>query len=222
MWRTFCAGLIVATGLVAGCDKNSDTSSNTSPPSTPAAPDTASSHAAQLTERIKLVLRYDPLSLMVPPSWQLKTLNDGAVVVIEGDTPTDTVAISLPAARTITSDSHIAASIKLKAMEDEARANAAKYPDLIKGDVVRDIPGAHIIENLTVDAPVAATQAANAEPIQSAHWIITVCVPSGRDYMAYELRFMGLTVKTYKADRDFLRSIVDSLSYTPPPPDMLK
>ena len=74
----------------------------------------------------------------------------------------------------------------------------------------------------TVDAPVPAeTQDAASGPVQTMHWIVTVCVPSDPDMKAYELRFQGLTVKTYQQDGDFLHSIINSISYTPPPPDSL-
>jgi hypothetical protein len=233
MWRNTCAALIVTAVLLTGCNKESDDTATPAVPDKPALPEGVKPRPTtqELQGRIKLDLKYDPLTMMVPSSWELKSMGDGSMIVVEGYTPHDMVGISLPVVRVISNERLVPASVKISRLEAEARAEAAKHPELVKGDVVRDITGAHVVEQITVDPPVPATTqetgaptgtgAGTGETVQTMQWIITVCVPSGADFKAYELRFQGLTVKTYVEDHDFLRSIIDSISYNPPAPDSL-
>jgi hypothetical protein len=48
-------------------------------------------------------------------------------------------------------------------------------------------------------------------------WTFSVCIPAtdGKSFNVYDLRFLGMTLSQYKADQAFLRSILDSLTYTP-------
>jgi hypothetical protein len=227
MWRkNLCAAFIVTVSLLVGCNKQSDDTA-APVPDKPALPDGIKPRPTtqELQERVKLDLKYDPLSIMVPGSWEIKSIGDASMIIIEGYTPHDVVSISLPVVRVITDERNVPASVKIKRLEADALAGAAKHPDIIKGNLVRDIPGAHVIEQISVDPPVtAATQAAagtGPEVEQTMTWVVTVCVPSNPDYKAYELRFQGLTLKTYQQDGDFLRSIIDSISYDAPPPDSL-
>jgi len=83
---------------------------------------------------------------------------------------------------------------------------------------VREITGGKVIERLIVDPIIATTQAAaTTEPIQTLQWTFTLCVPNadGKTFNAYDLRFLGMTLKQYTADQAFLRPIIDSLTYTP-------
>jgi hypothetical protein len=222
MWRTICAGLVIAGSLLVGCNKESEDIPATAP-AQPVLPDAVAPHPT--TEALlngpwtPTSLQYDPFMLTLPQGWELKTLSEGANVVLEGPTPTDTVGIRLAVQYPLD-------AIREKRLEADATADAALRPDLVKGDVVRDIPGARVIEQLTVDLPVqvpttqsisdthAATRPA-METIQTLHWIFTVCVPADKGYIAYELRFMGLTLSEYKQDQDFLRRIMNSLAYVP-------
>jgi hypothetical protein len=228
MRRNICAAFIVTACLLSGCGKDSDDSTTPTVPDKATLPDGVKPRPTtqELQDRVKLDLKYDPISIMVPSSWELKSMGDGSMIVLEGYTPHDKVSIRLPVVQIITNDRLVPASVKIKSLETQARADAAKHPDLVKGDVVRDIPGAHVIEDITLDAPVvASTQEIAAgtatETVQPMHWVITVCVPSGADYKAYELRFQILNVKMYQQDGDFLRSIINSITYNPPPPDSL-
>ena len=223
MWRTICAACALTACVLTGCNKDSD--SSTAPPPNPTLPEAVKPHptADQLKDRVKLDLKYDPISLMVPPTWELKPLEDG-VVVLEGDTPTTTIGISIPPARAIISDRNVPAAIKVRQLEAEAKADAAMYPDLIKGGVARDIPGARVIEQLTLDGPMHTTQPTTnpaADATQTMQWIFTVCVPSQSGFTAYELRFTGLTLKVYKADQEFLRTIMNSMALNAPAADVL-
>jgi hypothetical protein len=171
---------------------------------------------------MKLDLKYDPITMMVPPSWELKPLNDaGGMVILEGDTPTDTVSISIPTANRIINAPNVPAEVQVKQLEAAAKADAAKYPDLIKGDVVRDIPGGRVIEDLSVVGPLPTTQSATDDATRTMQWIFTVCVPADNGFTTYELRFHGLTLKNYKADQAFLRSIMNSITLTAPTTDAL-
>jgi len=219
MWRNIGAGFVVTACILTGCNKDSDNSAV--PPPDPVLPQVMKPRptAEQLNARVKLDLKYDPISLMVPPTWDLKSLDNG-LVVLEGDTPTTRVSISIPPSRPILGEPNVPAAIKVKQLEAEAKADAARYPDLIKGDVVRDIPGARIIEHLTVSGPPPATNPAD-DSTRTLKWIFTVCVPTSNGFTAYELRFTGLTLKTYKADQDFLRTIMNSITLTAPTADAL-
>jgi hypothetical protein len=225
MWRSILTGLVMSACVLTGCDKDSDKS--TAPAANPALPDAVKprTSADKLKERVKLDLKFDPITIMVPPSWELKPLNDaGGMVILEGDTPTDTVGISIPPGHAMVNEPNVPAAVQVKQLESAARADAAKYPDLIKGEVVHDIPGARVIEQLTLNGPKPATQATtdpSTDATQTLQWIFTVCVPSTNGFTAYELRFTGLTLKAYKADQDFLRTIMNSMTLTAPTTDQL-
>ncbi len=226
MWRAICAGFVVTACVLNGCNKDSDNSTAPPPPTAPALPDTVKPRptADQLNDRVKLDLKYDPISLTVPRSWELKSLDEGTVVVLEGDTPTDSVGITIAHARTISDTKMVPATMVIQQLETAAKADAAKYPDLIKGDVVRVITGGRVIEHLTLDHPTATTQSTTepaADATQTMQWIFTVCVPAPGGFTAYDLRFSGITLKNYKADQDFLRGIMNTLTLTAPTTDAL-
>ncbi len=221
MWRTIFVFLLVSTCILNGCNKDPDSTASSTPPPDPVLPDAVKPRPTtqELTERTKLDLKYDPISLMVPPSWELKSLNEGTVVVLEGCTPTDTVGISIPG-------SHSISAAQEKDLESLAKKDQALHPELMKSDVVRNIPGALIIEELSLDAPVPSTQnvvgtSPQPELVQTMQWVFTVCVPLGKGFTAYELRFTGLTQKVFAADQDFMRGIINSVALTPPSTDPL-
>jgi hypothetical protein len=226
MWRAICAGFVVTACVLTGCNKDSDNSTAPPVPNAPALPDTVKPHssAAELNNRYSLDLKYDPITLTVPRSWELKSMDEGMVVVLEGDTPTDTVSITIAHARPISDTKMVPASMEVQQLEAAAKAAAAKHPDLIKGDVVRVIPGGRVIEQLTLDHPTATTQSTTepaSDATQTMQWIFTVCVPAPNGFTAYDLRFNGITLKNYKADQDFLRGIMNTLTLTAPTADPL-
>ena len=209
MWQKLTVGFLISTGLIVGCDKESESGSSPATQPTPA-PLAAVPTTQQLLTgpRTKLDLKFAPFTLNVPQSWELKTFNDGATVILEGSTPTDTVGISIPVYRTITADQE-------KALETHAKQDAIEHSDLIKSNPIRDMPGTKVIEQLILDAPTSAT----TQPLQTLQWIYTLCIPNGKDFTAYDLRIIGLTTQQYKNDQAFLRSIIDTATYIPSPAD---
>jgi hypothetical protein len=203
--------------LLAGCGK--DDENNVPPPAT--APSSAilsdilrkrpTTDSLLNGPRTPLPIKFAPFTLMVPPGWQLKTNSNTDVVAatIEGFTPTDDAVISIPSIVVISAEQE-------KSLESHAQQDFKKYPDLLAKPGIREIAGGKVIERLIPDVQSATEPSATA-PLQTMQWTFTVCIPSksGKGFDAYELRFLGMTVKEYKADQAFLRAIVDSLTYTP-------
>jgi hypothetical protein len=212
-WRISAVAVLSAC-LVVGCNKGDDT---TAGPVTPT-PDTGVVHPTtqQLLTgpRSAKDLRYAPVTLQLPLGWDVVSYNQGSLVTLEGQTPTDVVKISIPVYRSITVDQEMS-------LESHAKRDFDLHPDLLPKVGVRDITGGKVIEHLIVDPAPPTTQIATTgpttEPIQTMQWMFTVCVPTadGKGYSAYDLRFLGMTLKQYKADQAFLRSIIDSLTYAP-------
>jgi hypothetical protein len=210
-WR-ISASLVLSTCVLAGCNKDDATGPAVPPPSA----DSSTSHPTtqQLLNgpRTALELRLAPVTLQVPPGWEVKPVTDGPLI-LEGPTPTNDVSdLTVTASRTITIDQEAG-------LESHAQQDFKDHPDLLEKPGVRNFSGGKVIEHLVVD-PILATSeptAAVSEPIQTLKWTFTVCIPSadGKEFNAWDLRFLGMTVKQYKTDQAFLRSIIDSLAYAP-------
>jgi hypothetical protein len=203
--------------LLLGCSKDDD--NNSVPPATAPSPVIVSDilRKRPTTESLKsgprtpLPIKFAPFTLMVPPGWQLMTNNSTDVVAatVEGSTPTDEVVISIPSNAIITTEQE-------KSLESRAQQDFKKYPDLLEKPGIREITGGKVIERLIPDVQ-SATEPSAAAPLQMMQWTFTVCIPAatGKSFDAYELRFLGMTIKQYKADQAFLRVVIDSLTYTP-------
>jgi hypothetical protein len=199
--------------LLAGCDKDSD-SASTLPPPEPPKPTRPTTQQLVNGPRIALDLKFVPLVLQTPDSWQVKTYEDGLRVMIEGDSPADTVQISVPAYRDITPEQEAN-------LEAESARDFSQAADLLpkSGVTAKDLgakTSGKLIELFTINPP-AVPDAGTTQPIQTVQWVFTICIPTtdGKHFTAYELRFLGLTLAQYKADQAFLRTIVDSVSYKP-------
>ena len=213
MWSRISAVAVLSVCLVAGCDKDNSAAGPASP-----TPDTGNVHPTtqQLLTgpRSAKDLKFDPITLQIPLGWDVISYDQGSLVTLEGQTPTDVVKISIPLSRSITIDQE-------KSLEQHAKQDYDLHPDLLDKAGIRDITGGKVIEHLVVDpiqpASQVPTAVATTEPIQTLQWMFTLCVPTadGKGFTAYDLRFMGMTLKQYKADQIFLRSVIDSLTYTP-------
>jgi hypothetical protein len=210
MWWKISA-IVLSGCLIAGC--SNDDSSSSAPPTPP--PDNSAVHPTtqQLLTgpRSALELKFVPATLQAPVGWEVKSFNEGLVATVQGPTPTDFVSISLPASRVISTDQE-------KGLELKAKQDLDLHPELLPKLGVREITGGKVIEHLLVDPIQPTTQAAAAtEPIQTMQWTFTICIPTadGKGFTAYDLRFLGMTLNQYKTDQAFLRSIIDSLTYTP-------
>ena len=221
MWWKISGTVLAAFWVLGGCDKSDNSSAPTTITAVPAPPLKPRPSTQQLESgpRMNLNLKFDPLSLMVPMGWEVKSYNlgDGPQIVLEGPTVSDETRFRLPAARSITADQELLLEVK-------ANESLTKHPELLGTSVVRDIGGAKVIEQLVIDQlqPTAedlhSGNPAASQPIESALWTFTVCVPSGKSFTAYDLT-VGLTLKQYKADNKFVRSIMDTLKYEAAMPD---
>jgi len=202
--------------LLLGCDKNDD---STAPPPQPPLPRADLNLYRPTTQQLlsgprkALFLELAPITLQVPTGWTLKTGSDTLPFTVEGATPTDDVVIAVSAGHSIT-------AVQEKKLEAAASDDVRRQPDLMKQPDVRDITGGKLIEQLILDPPAAMepnSATPTTEPIQTMQWIFTICIPAddGNSFTTYDLRFLGMTIKQYKADQAFLRSVIDSLRYTP-------
>jgi hypothetical protein len=216
MWWKTSQCLMLSACLLAACDKESDSSSPA--PETLTAPTDILAVPHPTTQqllnapRTALELKFAPVTLQVPPGWEVKSYNEGTLVTVEGSTPTDVIGISVPVSRTITADQEFA-------LEAQAAHDLKQHPDLLHKLGVREITGGKVIEHLIVDPPLPTAQPGQpaTQPIQTMQWTFSVCIPTadGKEYTVYDLKFLGMTLAQYKADQAFLRPIIDSLTYTP-------
>ena len=216
-WK-ICRCLLLSACLLAACDRESETSKHTLHrrirhhrlTDILAVPRPTTQQLLN-APRTPLELKFAPITLQVPPGWEVKSYNQGALVTVEGSTPTDLIGISVPVSRSITADQE-------SALEAQAGRDLKQHPDLLSKLGVRDITGGKVIEHLVVD-PVISTLPAEttAATIQTMQWTFSVCIPtsSGKEYTVYDLKFLGMTLAQYKADQAFLRPIIESLTYTP-------
>jgi hypothetical protein len=218
VWSRVSRLLLLSACLLTACDKESD-SSSAPPPPEPVAPASdifAGVHPTTqqlLTgQRTALDVKFAPITLQVPPGWEVKSYEQATLVTIEGSTPTDVIGISVPVLRTISVDQE-------KALEAQAAQDMSRHPDLLHKLGVRQITGGTVIEHLIVDPIRTATQTIGdtTQPIQTMQWTFSVCIPAadGKEYTVYDLKFLGMTLSQYKLDEGFLRPIIDSLTYTP-------
>jgi hypothetical protein len=215
MWWKISLAITIA--FLAGCSKDDDNATGPEVQSQPSS--TAADHPTtqQLLTgpRTTLEVKFAPITLQVPPGWEVKSYSDGTLVTIEGQTPSDVVGISVPVYHAITNDQE-------KSLENRAKQDFADHPDLLQQVGIRDLSGGKLIERLIVDPPLAPTQAAatglpTTEPVQTLQWTFSLCVPAsdGKSFNVYDLRFLGMTLKQYKTDQKFLRSVIDTLAYVP-------
>jgi hypothetical protein len=196
---------------LAGCGKDDD---NATGPEVPSRPDpaTAPPTTQQLLsgDRTELDVKFAPITLKVPSHWEVKSYSDGSMVTIEGPTPTDVAGISVPVYHTITNDQEIS-------LENQAKKDLAVHPELLQHVGIRNIPGGKVIERLVVDPVLPVAVTGTTQPLQTVQWTFSVCIPAGdgKNFNVYDLRFLGLTLSQYKTDQSFLRTIIDSLNYTP-------
>jgi hypothetical protein len=223
MWRKISGCVLCSACFLSACDK----SDNAVPPSA-GGPVTAVAipkeqprpTTQQLNTRAELDLKFAPFTLMVPDGlWKVKTVDPGAgepQQFLEGPTPSDPeLMIHIPTLRSMTPDQE--ARLELHATEA-----MKQHGDLLGPAVIRSIPGAKVIEQISVSEtmpaidPTRPATPAATQPSKTVYWVFTVCVPAGKFFNAYDLS-MGMTLKQFNADRGFVRSIMDTLKCTAPP-----
>ena len=155
-----------------------------------------------------------PLKMQVPTSWKTKSLR---VMLLEGPTPTSDISIQLstrPSIRTEDFDRLVAG----------AKKELQQSPDTVKKADVRPLPGSgngKLLERQMVGTPGPYTvyDAQNNPHVstQSIYkWTLTAFVPFENAYQVYELNFIGLTKEQYEKDKEFLNSIVSTLTLATP------
>ena len=217
MFWKISAYVLLSTALISGCGKDDDHGIPVAnPPTTQLTVNPVlMRHTPEELKngpRTALNVIFAPITLQVPPGWEVKTYGD-SVHTIEGQTPDDVVGISIPISQQISSKDEAN-------MEAEAGKDFLAHPDLLQGAGVKDIAGGKLIERFTIENPTTQLAgAATTEPVQTVRWTFTICVPSsdGKEFTAYELRYLGLTLKQFNADHEFLRGIMNTLTYIPAP-----
>lgn len=208
--RGICV-LILAGGMIAACDDRP-----TPPPDVVARSErqaadeeNARPTTQQLLEDPRKTIRLGslPLSAKVPESWEIKALSDGAVIFLQGPTPYGEVQIQL-AQRPPTNAEKIELMVNAAKKEMTENADTIRMADLRNDGLVK------IFERQSIGPAVSLQMvAAEDQPGPLFRWTITYFVPEAADFSAYELNFIALPLKQYKADEQFLRKIIDSVQH---------
>lgn len=211
-----CSTIFVAAlvGCAVGCNNRpappttqAETKSDSRGKAAPTTQDLAASPRAPLS------LGVMPLSVNVPAGWKVQSPNDGQSMFLQGPAPNGDIAIALsrrPEADKKLMDVIIATGEKSH-HDDPATFLLAEKRD--RGEFT--LFQTQKIYRPRGTAPPDASGHANALP-PLLDWTVSVFVPSaGGRYRDYELNFVGLTLQQYQQDKDFLNSIVNSISYTP-------
>jgi len=163
--------------------------------------------------RSLLSLGVIPLSVKVPAGWKVQSPDDGQSMFLQGPAPHGDIAIALsrrPEADKKLMDTIIATGEKSHHDDPTTflRADKQKSPELTLFQTQK-------IYRPRGSGPPDASGHANPLP-PLLDWTVSVFVPSGGGkYRDYELNFVGLTLQQYDQDKEFLNSVVNSISYTP-------
>lgn len=131
---------------------------------------------------------------------------DGRIVLLQGPAPGESIHISISPRRVMSGD-------EVSLLETGAKREQTAHPDLVKKADFRPLGIARLFERQAIMGP-ASSQPTTA-PSLTLRWSFTVFIPHGRQFYSYELSFVGLSVSQYEADRDFLKSIMDTLQIEP-------
>src|SRR5688500_14087988 len=162
-----------------------------------------------------------PLTVRAPKDWKVNSLANGNIMFLQGPTPSGEAQISLSRRPTAKSE-------QIEAVINGARKEMAATQSSVKKAETRELPGgARVFERQSIGRMMPAVPLDDegktmSKPSPAMSWTITVFVPEGNLFEAYELNFIGLTVDQYEADQRLLREIIDSLAVAsaaaPPPP----
>ncbi len=222
----FAAMVMVGGALVVGgCDDKPRHSE--APPATtnaerkadvekPAAPTTQELlHGA----RHRVQLSPLPASLMAPPGWGVRQMPGSGVVFLQGPLPTgEEVHIQLSRKETRWTED-AAKGVGMEERIGLLKAGALKeqkdHPERVKHVSVRELGAARVFEKQSVSPPSTMLHLdEKGNPITLPplyHWTITLFVPAGDSFNAYELNFLDLNTVEHEDSRDFLKGILNTL-----------
>ncbi len=203
---------ITAAMGIAGCDnsppppKNLPTTSETPTTTAPSRPTTQELLNGPTK---KLSLGVIPFSITVPQSWEMKTTGDG-LAFLEGPTPAGDVQIQLAKRHNQLSAQDVEALIRA------AKKEADAHPESKRTATVRETPSFRILDRQSIGTPMTVPVTdPNGKPtvqqITPYQWTVLLLLPRGKNFEAYELSFYDLTLDQYKADKDFLQKILDTV-----------
>jgi hypothetical protein len=158
--------------------------------------------------RKKLSLNVIPFNITVPESWEVKT--SGELVFLQGPAPAGDVQIQLAKRPQLSKD-------EVESLLRAAKKDADAHPEAKKLVELRTMPTFRILDRQSVSNPIAVPMnGPDGKPtiVQTTpyQWTLMLILPRGSSFDAYELNFYDLTLEQFKADKDFLRMILDSLS----------
>lgn len=148
-----------------------------------------------------------PLTVQAPLGWAVKPLEGTDHVLLQGPTPAGEAVIQL-------NDRPLTSASKFEAIVRGAKKELQESPESIRMVELRRIEGAQVLERQRVGMmpKPLPDDPPGLKPSPPFNWTITVFVPRGADYDAYELNFIGLTFDQYETDQALLREIIDSIS----------
>ncbi len=160
--------------------------------------------------RKTIPLSYIPMKVTAPVGWQVEADSAGAMAFLKGPTPAgNEVQIQLSQRPTMKNDGleFLIAGAKEKARKDTSGSS--------KVDLRHDGSVA-ILERQSVGEPFAAPSGTDEKSVADTspeyRWTINFFVPRNRELLQYEMNFLGLTVKQFKADQTFLESILRTVT----------
>ncbi len=200
------AGVIV--WATAGCEDDSlpvrqpveESSPADAPPPAAVRPSTQSILEAP---RKRIPLKLLPFTIEAPESWAVQNhdTRTESVTMLEGPMINDEAHVTLGLRETMSGEILRNYINRLK-KENETLAKTG-------GSVtIREFGGIQLID---IRRPPASPSGNDAE--DSMEWRITLLYPSGIGHDQYELRFIGLTVESYKANQEWLTKMLDTLQY---------
>ena len=152
-----------------------------------------------------------PLTVRAPRGWKVDTVGGGRVVLLQGPTPSGEVQIAL--SRRPTAKPEQVEAVINGAKKEMATTQALRMAEARS----LDGSGARVLERQSVgrmlpSVPLDPEGRTMSKPSPALSWTITVFVPEGGEFDAYELSFLGMTVDQYETDKQLLREVIDSLA----------
>jgi hypothetical protein len=224
-WIGLVVMALVMAGGVGGCDEKPDRPPAMTQPTTPARevrsaePNAPTTRQLLSAPRQRVVLTPLPLSVSVPPGWEVKQVPNTSVVFLQGPTPDgEEVHIQLARKETRWSDggpTAISMDERVSLLAAGARKEQKDHPQTVKRVAVRNLGDAKVFEKQSISASTALTSVDDkGQPVvlpPQYRWTITVFVPGEKEFRSYELNFLNLSVAEYQASHEFLQGILDTL-----------
>ncbi len=200
---------MLAAGVLAvgvGCEDDSlPVSAPVEDPSTQIPPPATRPTTQSILEgpRKAISLKLLPFTIEAPEAWKIEnhdTRNE-SVTMLEGPMVNDEAHITLGLRETMSGEILRNYTNRLK-KEDETLKK-------IGGSVtIREIGDIRIIDLRR--PPSTASTKPSEDPME---WRITLLYSSGLGHDQYELKFIGLTVESYEANKEWLTKMLDTLRY---------